>query len=176
MAALSTVRAAPMDRLAILYHELLARFAHIHRGNPLSKRNYILVVTVAFALTIATSGYTLRALLRTQKPPLASRESLLNNGTRTIFVPYKSSYTSVTIHPTKTTTFDAHRRLFLNPPRQSGMRSSVPPANVKPGINAAFLHQFLSLSKIMVPRIRSKECALLVVCILSSNLSRMFAD
>jgi ATP-binding cassette subfamily D (ALD) long-chain fatty acid import protein len=59
------------------------------------------------------------------------------------------------IHPTKPTTFDAHRRLFLNPPasaRSSEDGSAIPPPTTKPGLNLAFLHQFLSLGSIMVPR------------------------
>ena len=73
----------------------------------------------------------------------------------------------VKIHPTKPTTFDAHRRLFLNPPASTRLRDGeasgqVPPPTVKPGLNLAFLHQFLSLGSIMVPRWGSKETGLLM--------------
>lgn len=73
----------------------------------------------------------------------------------------------VTINPTKPTTFDAHRRLFLNPPASTRLRDGessgqVPPPTTKPGLNLAFLHQFLSLGSIMVPRWGSKETGLLM--------------
>lgn len=89
------------------------------------------------------------------------------DGSRTIFVPYKNSTSKVVIHPTKTTTFEAHRRLFLNPPRASGLTDGqsvpqIPPLQTKPGLNLAFLHQFLSLLSIMIPRWQSKETALLL--------------
>jgi ATP-binding cassette subfamily D (ALD) long-chain fatty acid import protein len=90
-----------------------------------------------------------------------------NDGSRTIFVPYKSSTSKVTIYPTKPTTFDAHRRLFLNPPRAAGLSNGqsfpqIPPLQTKPGLNLAFLHQFLSLLSIMIPRWHSKETVLLL--------------
>lgn len=90
------------------------------------------------------------------------------DGSRIIYVPYKDNMTSkVTIHPTKPTTFDAHRRLFLNPPRAAGLGggeaiSAIPPPSTKPGLNLAFLHQFLSLMSIMNPRWHSKETGLLM--------------
>lgn len=96
------------------------------------------------------------------------RNSGLKNkdGSRTLVVPYRDSTSKVTIHPTKATTFDAHRRLFLNPPRASGLVDSqgtgTPPAQAKPGLNLAFLHQFLSLLSIMIPRWKSKETGLLI--------------
>lgn len=46
---------------------------------------------------------------------------------------------------------------------QRGTSLGVPPSNVKPGLNLAFLHQYMSLMSIMVPRWRSKETALLVM-------------
>ncbi|KAI5286591.1 hypothetical protein KEM52_001937, partial [Ascosphaera acerosa] len=75
------------------------------------------------------------------------------DGSRIIYVPKASSVSAgttsrVTIYPTKQTTFEAHRRLFLS--------------GAGPGLNLAFLHQFLSLLSIMVPRWRSKETGLIV--------------
>ena len=99
---------------------------------------------------------------------LVRRNSLLRgkDGSRTIYVPYRDSTAKVTIHPTKTTTFDAHRRLFLQPPRAAGLSDGVipqvPPPQTKPGLNLAFLHQFLSLLSIMMPRWGSKETGLLL--------------
>lgn len=84
-----------------------------------------------------------------------------------IYVPYKQTTAKVVISPTKSTTFDAHRRLFLEPPGGRGFRSSGggegPPVNTKPGLNLAFLHQFLSLLSIMIPRLTSKESFLLLM-------------
>lgn len=81
-------------------------------------------------------------------------------------MPYKDGTSSVTIYPTKETTFDAHRRLFLQPPRAAGLgdgyQPQVPPPQTKPGLNLAFLHQFLSLLNIMIPRWTSKEAGLLL--------------
>lgn len=78
-------------------------------------------------------------------------------------MPYKDGTSKVVIHSTKPLTFEAHRRLFLNPPRVSGLGDGhVPSAQTKPGLNLAFLHQFLSLMSIMVPRWKSKEAGLLV--------------
>ncbi len=42
------------------------------------------------------------------------------------------------------------------------MTPQVPPPQTKPGLNLAFLHQFLSLLSIMIPRWNSKESALLL--------------
>lgn len=39
----------------------------------------------------------------------------------------------------------------------------MPPVNAKPGLNLAFVHQFLSLWSIMVPRFSSKESLLLAL-------------
>lgn len=87
-----------------------------------------------------------------------------------IYVPYKKTTAKVVISPTKSTTFDAHRRLFLEPPGGRGFRSGSsvgggegPPVNTKPGLNLAFLHQFLSLLSIMIPRLTSKESFLLLM-------------
>lgn len=84
-----------------------------------------------------------------------------------IYVPYKDGTSRVTIRPTKSTTFDAHRRLFLEPPggrdAKLGAAGDAPPINTKPGLNLAFLHQMLSLLSIMIPRMTSKESFLLVL-------------
>jgi ATP-binding cassette, subfamily D (ALD), peroxisomal long-chain fatty acid import protein len=96
---------------------------------------------------------------------LVRTNSWLHNkdGSRTIYVPYKDGTTKVVINTTKPLTFEAHRRLFLNPPRVSGLGDGVvPAAQTKPGLNLAFLHQFLSLMSIMIPRWSSKEAGLLL--------------
>lgn len=106
-----------------------------------------------------------RRFEREQGVQLVRTNSWLHNkdGSRTIYVPYKDSTSKVVIHTTKSLTFEAHRRLFLNPPRVSGLGDgTVPSAQTKPGLNLAFLHQFLSLMSIMIPRWTSKEAGLLV--------------
>ncbi|KFH46454.1 Peroxisomal long-chain fatty acid import protein-like protein [Hapsidospora chrysogenum ATCC 11550] len=102
---------------------------------------------------------------REQGRKLVRTNSWLHNkdGSRTIYVPYKDGTTKVVINNTKPLTFEAHRRLFLNPPRVSGLGdATVPSAQTKPGLNLAFLHQFLSLMSIMLPRWSSKEAGLLL--------------
>jgi ATP-binding cassette subfamily D (ALD) long-chain fatty acid import protein len=47
-------------------------------------------------------------------------------------------------------------------PRAGKDGLQVPPPQTKPGLNLAFLHQFLSLLNIMIPRWRSKESGLLL--------------
>lgn len=102
---------------------------------------------------------------REQGRKLVRTNSWLHNkdGSRTIYVPYKEGTSKVVINKTNPLTFEAHRRLFLNPPRVSGLGDgTVPSAQTKPGLNLAFLHQFLSLLSIMIPRWSSKEAGLLV--------------
>ena len=106
------------------------------------------------------------------------------DGSRIIFVPYKDGSKKVVISPTKPTTFDAHRRLFLNPPYRGNhdreAAPGVPPADIKPGLNLAFVHQFMSLMNIMVPRWNSKESGLLLshaaVLLCRTYMSLLIAD
>ena len=133
-----------------------------------------LAATLALIVCIISGTYGGRKLLKQQSRKAEQGRRLLRrnsglrgkDGSRTIFVPYRSSTAEVTIHPTKPTTFDAHRRLFLNPPRAARLgdgpvASEAPPLNIKPGLNIAFIHQFLSLLSIMVPHWNSKESGLL---------------
>lgn len=102
---------------------------------------------------------------REQGRKLVRTNSWLHNkdGSRTIYVPYKDGTSKVVINGIKPLTFEAHRRLFLNPPRVSGLGDgTVPSMQTKPGLNLAFLHQFLSLMSIMIPRWSSKEAGLLL--------------
>lgn len=172
MAAQSTLR-RPEDPLLALYRHYsdLVR-SKFHRTSKTTR----LIATIALLFSVISSGYggykwfRGRAKERAQGRRLLRRNSGIRgkDGSRTIYVPYKDSLTSkVLIHPTKPTTFDAHRRLFLNPPAsarsgQDGSASQIPPPTTKPGLNLAFLHQFLSLGSIMVPRWGSKETGLLM--------------
>ncbi|RMY54203.1 hypothetical protein D0863_13704 [Hortaea werneckii] len=173
MAAQSTLRLSPADRFSSLfdhyYERLSKRLSRLERRSPLSRRTTQLLATLALSLTIIVAGYGGYNIYRRRRTEhdqgrrLVRRNSGLRgkDGERTIFVPYKSSTAKVTIRPTKQSTFDAHRRLFLRPPKQTGMESGVPPTNIKPGLNMAFLHQFGALMNIMIPRWSSKETGLL---------------
>ncbi|RMY52899.1 hypothetical protein D0863_14116 [Hortaea werneckii] len=173
MAAQSTLRLSPAHRFSSLfdhyYERLSERLSRLERRSPLSRRTTQLLATLALSLTIIAAsygGYNFYRRRRTEHDQgrrLVRRNSGLRgkDGERTIFVPYKSSTAKVTIRPTKQSTFDAHRRLFLRPPKQTGMESGVPPTNIKPGLNMAFLHQFGALMNIMIPRWSSKETGLL---------------
>lgn len=177
MAAQSTLRKSPTDHFSEafdhFYTRLVSRLDKLHRRGPLSSRTTRLIATLALSLAIITGGYggyktyKRRKLERETGRRLVRRNSGLRgkDGSRTIFVPYKDSTSRVTIFPTRPTTFDAHRRLFLSGSGQVGEKydpsMGPPPTNIKPGLNIAFLHQFLSLMSIMVPRWRSKESGLL---------------
>lgn len=172
MAALSTLR-QPEDPLLTLY----TFYANLVRTRlKRSSRTTKLVATITLLFSIIGSGYGGYNWFRHRATELAKGRRLVRrnsgirekDGSRTIYVPYRDSGTSkVTINPTKPTTFDAHRRLFLNPPAPTRLRDGepsgqVPPPATKPGLNLAFLHQFLSLGSIMVPRWSSKETGLLM--------------
>ena len=171
MAAQSTLRgsADPLGAIYRQYAELLRQ-----RLKNTSKATRLLGTLLLAASIIAggvggTRWWKKERAEKEQGRRLLRRNSGLKNkdGSRVIFVPYKDSTSKVTIHPTKPMTFDAHRRLFLNPPRASGLTDGqhtpqIPPPQTKPGLNLAFLHQFLSLLSIMIPRWTSKETGLLL--------------
>ncbi|KAL1642665.1 ATP-binding cassette long-chain fatty acid transporter pxa1 [Didymella pomorum] len=172
MAAQSTLRERH-DPLHALYDHYARRIRSRMGG---ASRLTKLLATITLLLTIIGAGYGTRrwySRRRAEKETgrrLLRRNSGLKNkdGSRTIYVPYRDSTSKVVINPTKNTTFDAHRRLFLQPPRAARMHDATnpnpqaPPPNAKPGLNLAFLHQFLSLLNIMIPRWNSKETGLLV--------------
>ncbi|KAH8163109.1 hypothetical protein CIB48_g5132 [Xylaria polymorpha] len=130
-----------------------------------------LIATLALALSIVLGAEGSRRWWKRRKQEKEQGRKLVRtnswllgkDGSRTIYVPYKDGTSKVVIHRTKPLTFEAHRRLFLNPPKVSGLGDgSVPSAQTKPGLNLAFLHQFLSLMSIMIPRWTSKEAGLLL--------------
>ncbi|KAH7133279.1 ABC transporter transmembrane region 2-domain-containing protein [Dactylonectria estremocensis] len=169
MGAQSTLRLTAAEQLLAAFTEKWTdRIKSKLRGTSRTSR---ILATLALAISIilgAAGGrrwWKNRREEREQGRKLLRTNSWLHNkdGSRTIYVPYKDSTSKVVIRPTKPLTFDAHRRLFLNPPRVSGLRDgTVPSAQTKPGLNLAFLHQFLSLMSIMIPRWSSKEAGLLV--------------
>lgn len=169
MAAQSKLRHSD-DPLTLLIRQYIER---VRTRAKSTSRNTRLIAALLVTLSIVGSSYggfgwwSRRRKEKEQGRRLLRRNSGLRgkDGSRTIYVPYKDTFSKVTISPTKLTTFDAHRRLFLQPPRAAGLSDSrlpqVPPANTKPGLNLAFLHQFLSLLNIVIPRWGSKETGLL---------------
>lgn len=168
MAAQSALRPAksPLAVLEPWARLILSRWRH-------TSNTARLAATLALTISIVSSAYGGRQWFKKRSDEMARGQRLLRrnsglrgkDGSRTIFVPYRSSTAQVTIHPTKPMTFDAHRRLFLNPPRAARLgegQFQVPPPNTKPGLNIAFIHQFLSLLSIMIPHWNSKESGLLV--------------
>ena len=171
MAALSTLRHVedPLGSLFAKYIQLIR--SRIHKTRRTTRLAAIVILTLSLISTAYGGNQWLKrkAEEKTRGQRLLRRNSGLRgpDGSRTIFVPYRTSTAKVVIYPTKATTFDAHRRLFLNPPRAarlSDRRSTpgIPPLQVKPGLNLAFLHQFLSLLSIVVPHWNSKESGLLI--------------
>ncbi|KOS23439.1 Peroxisomal long-chain fatty acid import protein 2 [Escovopsis weberi] len=169
MAAQSSLqRTAAEDALA----EFIDKWTNITRNRLRSTSRITRILgTLALAATIilgAEGGrrwWKKRKDEREQGRKLVRTNSFLrhSDGSRTIYVPYKDRTSKVIIHTTKPLTFEAHRRLFLNPPRVSGLGDgTVPSAQTRPGLNLAFLHQFLSLMSIMIPRWSSKEAGLLL--------------
>ncbi|KAL8859183.1 MAG: hypothetical protein Q9178_004286 [Gyalolechia marmorata] len=171
MAVQSTLRNSqhPLRPLII---QLLQRCHQRWKGTSQAVR---LAATIALTLCILSGAYGGQTWVKRRSEDKAQGRRLLRknsglrgkDGSRTIIVPYRNATAKVVIHPTKLTTFDAHRRLFLNPPRAARLAdgqtaSQVPPPNTKPGLNIAFLHQFLSLLSIMIPHWNSKESGLLL--------------
>ncbi len=171
MAAQSTLRKSEHSLPAIL-----GPWAHLFRSRfKRTSKTARLAAALACAIAILSGAYGGQQWLKRRSEKQKQRTRLLRrnsglrgkDGSRTIFVPYRNSTAEVKIHPTKPMTFDAHRRLFLNPPRAARlsdgqMAGQVPPPNTKPGLNIAFIHQFLSLLSIMIPHWNSKESGLLL--------------
>jgi ATP-binding cassette subfamily D (ALD) long-chain fatty acid import protein len=175
MAAQSTLRApqSTSDKDPLLL--FIRHYAALLRSRfAATSRSTKILATVSLTLSILLSSYGTYRWWHSHRSEQQTGRRLLrrnsglrgSDGSRTIFVPYRDGTAKVVIHPTKNTTFDAHRRLFLQPPRAAGLsegsQPQVPPPQTKPGLNLAFLHQFLSLLNIMVPRWKSKEAGLLV--------------
>ncbi|RDI82895.1 hypothetical protein Vi05172_g7280 [Venturia inaequalis] len=171
MAAQSKLQNHSHDPLVIFFRQYANLFKSRVKG---ASRTAKLLSTLLLTISIISSGYGVQRWWKSEKAEKATGRRLLRrnsglrgkDGSRTIYVPYKDTTSKVVIHPTKLTTFDAHRRLFLQPPRAAGLgdgsQPQVPPPQTKPGLNLAFLHQFLSLLNIMVPRWTSKEAGLLL--------------
>ncbi|KAI1165677.1 ABC transporter transmembrane region 2-domain-containing protein [Nemania serpens] len=168
MAVQSTLRHSASEDILVAFIDKYKNLV-IDRFRKTSRRTK-LVATLVLAVSIVLGAegsrrwWQRRRQEKEQGRKLVRTNSWLlgKDGSRTIYVPYKDGTTKVVIHKTKPLTFEAHRRLFLNPPKVSGLGDgTVPSAQTKPGLNLAFLHQFLSLMSIMIPRWTSKEAGLL---------------
>jgi ATP-binding cassette, subfamily D (ALD), peroxisomal long-chain fatty acid import protein len=178
------------DPLTVLYAYYLNLLRSRIRRTP---QNLKYAATIALLLSITSTTYgSYRWWQARSKEKAVGRQLVRKNsgirgkdGTRIIYVPKGNTTSKVIIRPTRPTTFDAHRRLFLTPPRVTRITSGTstpaygPPPQIKAGLNLAFLHQFLSLLNIMIPRFRCKETALLfshgVFLILRTYLSLVVA-
>ncbi|KAI0837204.1 ABC transporter transmembrane region 2-domain-containing protein [Hypoxylon sp. FL0890] len=169
MAVQSTLRHSASEDILVAF---LDKYANLIRDRirKTSRRTKLFATLIlAASIILGAEGgrrwWKRRRQEKEQGRKLVRTNSWLFNkdGSRTIYVPYKDGTSKVVIHRTKPLTFEAHRRLFLNPPKVSGLGDgTVPSAQTKPGLNLAFLHQFLSLMSIMIPRWTSKEAGLLV--------------
>lgn len=81
----------------------------------------------------------------------------LPNGSRELLVPNRGRVSKVLVHPTKASTFTAHRPYFT--PSPSTTSSSNGTARV--GVNKEFFRQLKAIAKIIVPRMTSKEVFLI---------------
>ncbi|KAK0748008.1 ABC transporter transmembrane region 2-domain-containing protein [Apiosordaria backusii] len=169
MAVQSTLRHSAAEEAIATFVEKYGELIRTKLRN--TSKTTRLLCTLALATSIILAGEGTRRKWKRKREEretgrkLVRTNSWLHNkdGSRTIYVPYKDGTSKVVISSTKPLTFEAHRRLFLNPPRVSGLGDGhVPAAQTKPGLNLAFLHQFLSLMSIMIPRWTSKEAGLLV--------------
>lgn len=168
MAVQSTLRQSAAEEAIAAFFEKYSTL--IRTKLRTTSKNARLVGALVLATSIILAGEGTRRRWKSKRAEkeqgqkLLRKNSWLHNkdGSRTIYVPYRDGTSKVVIQETKALTFEAHRRLFLNPPRVSGLGDGhVPSAQAKPGLNLAFLHQFLSLLSIMVPRWNSKEAGLL---------------
>jgi ATP-binding cassette, subfamily D (ALD), peroxisomal long-chain fatty acid import protein len=165
----STLRQSASEDILVAFIE---KYRDVFRNSmrKTSKRTRIIgAIALATTIILGAGGgrrwWKRRHAEKEQGRKLVRTNSWLlgKDGSRTIYVPYKDGTSKVVIRRIKPLTFEAHRRLFLNPPKVSGLGDgTVPSAQTKPGLNLAFLHQFLSLMSIMIPRWTSKEAGLLV--------------
>ena len=169
MAGQSTLRSTAAEEALAAFFEKWSTRIRTKVHNTSKTARLLAAIALATSIILGAEGgrryWKSRRHEREQGRKLLRTNSWLHNkdGSRTVYVPYKDGTSKVTINTTKPLTFEAHRRLFLNPPRVSGLSDgTVPSAQTKPGLNLAFLHQFLSLMSIMIPRWSSKEAGLLV--------------
>ncbi|KAI0109032.1 ABC transporter transmembrane region 2-domain-containing protein [Nemania sp. FL0031] len=168
MAVQSTLRHSASEDILAAFIDKYTNLVKDRFRKTSRRTKLIATLTLALSIVLGAEGsrrwWKRRRQEKEQGRKLVRTNSWLlgKDGSRTIYVPYKDGTSKVVIHRTKPLTFEAHRRLFLNPPKVSGLGDgTVPSAQTKPGLNLAFLHQFLSLMSIMIPRWTSKEAGLL---------------
>ncbi|KAI0877826.1 ABC transporter transmembrane region 2-domain-containing protein [Hypoxylon argillaceum] len=168
MAVQSTLRHSASEDILVAFIDKYTNLVKDRFRKTSRRTKLIATLTLALSIVLGAEGsrrwWKRRRQEKEQGRKLVRTNSWLlgKDGSRTIYVPYKDGTSKVVIHKTKPLTFEAHRRLFLNPPKVSGLGDgTVPSAQTKPGLNLAFLHQFLSLMSIMIPRWTSKEAGLL---------------
>lgn len=169
MAVQSTLRHSASDDILVAFLDKYSKLIRDRLRKTSRRSKLFAALLLAASIILSAEGgrrwWNRRRQEKEQGRKLLRTNSWLFNkdGSRTIYVPYKDGTSKVVINRTKPLTFEAHRRLFLNPPKVSGLGDgTVPSAQTKPGLNLAFLHQFLSLMSIMIPRWTSKEAGLLV--------------
>ncbi|KAI0103431.1 ABC transporter transmembrane region 2-domain-containing protein [Daldinia grandis] len=169
MAVQSTLRHSASEDILVAFLDKYSKLIRDHLRKTSRRSKLFAALLLAASIIFSAEGgrrwWNRRRQEKEQGRKLVRTNSWLFNkdGSRTIYVPYKDGTSKVVINRTKPLTFEAHRRLFLNPPKVSGLGDgTVPSAQTKPGLNLAFLHQFLSLMSIMIPRWTSKEAGLLV--------------
>ncbi|ODQ67448.1 hypothetical protein NADFUDRAFT_81921 [Nadsonia fulvescens var. elongata DSM 6958] len=137
---------------------------------PIKRRRYYLMLIIGLTSGLVSATPALiRKLFKEQPRPLHRVDSMvtLDDGyTQELFVPYKNGIRRVLIHPTKPTSFAAHRRLFLDPSLNSSRKKPTKEksnANKKGGgLDKKFWKQFTAIWAIIVPRLTSKPAALLL--------------
>ncbi|KAI1657802.1 ABC transporter transmembrane region 2-domain-containing protein [Daldinia decipiens] len=169
MAVQSTLRHSASEDILVAFLDKYSKLIRDRLRKTSRRSKLFAALLLAASIILSADGgrrwWNRRRQEKEQGRKLVRTNSWLFNkdGSRTIYVPYKDGTSKVVINRTKPLTFEAHRRLFLNPPKVSGLGDgTVPSAQTKPGLNLAFLHQFLSLMSIMIPRWTSKEAGLLV--------------
>ncbi|KAF3057221.1 Peroxisomal long-chain fatty acid import protein 2 [Daldinia childiae] len=169
MAVQSTLRHSASEDILVAFLDKYSKLIRDRLRKTSRRSKLFAALLLAASIILSAEGgrrwWNRRRQEKEQGRKLVRTNSWLFNkdGSRTIYVPYKDGTSKVVINRTKPLTFEAHRRLFLNPPKVSGLGDgTVPSAQTKPGLNLAFLHQFLSLMSIMIPRWTSKEAGLLV--------------
>ncbi|KAI1477129.1 ABC transporter transmembrane region 2-domain-containing protein [Daldinia eschscholtzii] len=169
MAVQSTLRHSASEDILVAFINKYTKLFRDRLRKTSRRSKLFAAILLAASIILSTEGgrrwWNRRRQEKEQGRKLVRTNSWVFNkdGSRTIYVPYKDGTSKVVINRTKPLTFEAHRRLFLNPPKVSGLGDgTVPSAQTKPGLNLAFLHQFLSLMSIMIPRWTSKEAGLLI--------------
>lgn len=131
---------------------------------PLLVALYYLRKRIAAAAGGSKGAKDKTAPLSTSQMEMAQRDLYrqLPNGSRELLVPSRGKVSKVLIHPTKQSTFDAHRPAFRPLPSSSPLRPLAGSPTAKVGINKEFFRQLRAILMIIIPRKGSKEVALVI--------------